>query len=79
MDLGAMAVKGHTASHIFLMSLTIWLFSVISRHSLRESYTYAGMQSVYSAALVDWGTRHWLEESHIPAEMQSEYSAAPVD
>ena len=35
-------------------SLAIWLFSVISGHSLEESYFSAEMQSVYSAAPADW-------------------------
>ena len=35
------------------------------RHSLRESYSSAEMQSVYSTAPVDWA-RHWKGIPHYP-------------
>ena len=50
-----------------------------TRHSLRESYPFPEMQSVYSSAQVEWATGHSLGESYAFAEMQSVYSAAPVD
>ena len=51
-----MAMKGFPA---FLKaqhypSLPIWLFSVISRHSLRMSYPSTEKQLVYSTAQDDW-------------------------
>ena len=79
-DLGAIAIKGYLHStelqHYWI--LTIWLFSVISGHSLGDSCPSAELQLVYSTAPADWATGHSLGESYPSAELQSAYSTAPA-
>ena len=49
------------------------------RHSLKEFYSSAEIQLMYSTAPADWATGHSLRESYHSAEMQLMYSTALAD
>ena len=49
----------HSSKLQHFWSLTVRLLSVISGHSLGDSYSSAKMQSVYSTAPADWAISKW--------------------